>query len=397
MSEKPKKSKLKVLLAVSIIIIMAIICIRNLDIVTSAVSWCINLIMPLLVGCAIAVFINVPMRFFETHLWRKSKSKFWCRARRPIAFVLSMICIIGIIVAAVWIIIPELVEAVKILVQSATVFVQKISSMTEEELLELPFGELLLKIDWNNLLNTFQNWLKDQSGNIVNTVFGTVTTMVGETFNLVLSVVFAINILLVKEKLKTMVKRLLKVWIPKRSDMVAHALSVANANFRNYIAGQLIESAILTSLILIGMLIFRFPYAPMISIMIGVLTWIPMIGIFVGAGLGAFMILTVDPMKALWFLVFIIVLQQLEGNLIYPRVMGKRVNLPGIWILVAFTVGGRLAGPVGMLLSIPVLSTIYVLFKEATDKKEQKRAAEKAENDDGAQDGEVPEEKTKKR
>ena len=390
MKDLLKKHKFKLLIAISIIIVMAIICIRNIDIVTSAISWCIGIIMPLLVGCAIALFINVPMRFLETHLWSKSKSKFWCKARRPIAFILSMIFIVGVIVGVIWIVIPELIEAVKILVQSATVFVQKIGSMTEEELAELPFGQVLKRIDWNHLLETLQNWLKNQTGNIFNTVFGTITSLMREIFNLVLSVVFAINILLSKEKLKNMVKRILKVWIPKKSDMIAHVLSVANANFRNYIAGQLIESVILTSLILIGMLIFGFPYAPMISVLIGVLTWIPMVGVFIGAGLGAFMILTVSPVKAIWFIVFFVVLQQLEGNLIYPRVMGKRVNLPAIWILAAFTIGGGIAGPVGMLLSIPVFSTVYVLFKEATQKKEMTLAEADSPKD------EATEEKTEK-
>ena len=380
MSDKPKKNKLKVLTAISISIVLVIICMRNIDIFTSAFTWFTGIIMPLIIGCGIAIFINVPMRFLEKRLWRKSEDKFWCAIRRPVAFALSMVFIVGCIVGVVWIVIPELFEAVKVLIQSATVFVQKISSMTEEELAELPFGELLTRIDWNGLLDNLKNWLTNQSGTIVNTLFGTITTVAKETFSLVLSVVFAVNILLVKEKLKNMIKRILKVWFPKRSEFITHALSIANASFRNYIAGQLLESAILTSLVLVGMLIFRFPYALMISVLIGVLTWIPMIGVFVGAGLGAFMILTVDPMKALWFIVFFVVLQQIEGNLIYPRVMGKRVNLPGIWILAAFTIGGGLGGPVGMLLSIPIFSTVYILFKEATDKKEKRLTEESSEN-----------------
>ena len=202
MKEKPQKSKLKMLIAVSIIIVLSIICLKNIDVFTSAVSWCTSLVMPLLVGCAIALFINVPVRFLERRLWRKSKNKFWCNARRPIAFVLAMVFIFGCIVAVIWIVIPELIEAIKILVQSATLFVQRIGSMTEEELAELPFGELLSKIDWNSLLENLKNWLANQSGNIVNTAFGTITTLAKETFSLVLSVVFAINILLVKEKLK---------------------------------------------------------------------------------------------------------------------------------------------------------------------------------------------------
>ena len=165
---------------------------------------------------------------------------------------------------------------------------------------------------------------------------------------------------------------MVRVWLPKNfGEWSIHAASVASMNFRNFISGQSLEAVILGVLCMIGMWIFGFPYAPMIGALVGVTALIPVVGGFIGAGVGAFMILTVDPLKAVFFLIFIVVLQQLEGNLIYPRVMGSRVNLPGMWILAAVTVGGGIAGPVGMLLSVPIASTVYVLVKEATDKREK--------------------------
>jgi predicted PurR-regulated permease PerM len=181
--------------------------------------------------------------------------------------------------------------------------------------------------------------------------------------------VFAIHILLGKEKLKQQARRILRVWTPKKTDKIIHAFSIANVNFRNFIAAQTLEAMILALLCLFGMWIFGFPYAPMISVLVGVTALIPIVGGFVGGGIGAFMILTVDPMEAIWFLLFFIILQQLEGNLIYPKVMGGRVNLPSMWILAAVTVGGGIAGPIGMLLSVPLFSTAYALFKEETEKR----------------------------
>ena len=329
--------------------------------------------MPLLLGFAFALILNVPMRFFESHLWSKTKKPLLCKLRRPLSFLISLVLIIGILTGVIRLVIPELIEAIKVIVQSIINFVNKLSSMDETELAELPFGSVLLNTDWDKLLDTLQVWLKNQSGNIMNTAVGTISSLVGGIFDFFISFVFAIYILFSKDKLKAQAQRLIRVWLPKKfGEWSIHAASVASVNFRNFVSGQSLEAVILGVLCMIGMFIFRFPYAPMVGALVGVTALIPVVGGFIGAGVGAFMILTVDPLKAVLFLVFIIVLQQLEGNLIYPKVMGSRVNLPGMWILAAVTVGGGIAGPVGMLLSVPIASTVYILLKEATDKKEKK-------------------------
>lgn len=346
--------------------------IQNIDVVANAVSWCISLVAPLIIGFAIALIMNVPMRFFESHLWKKAKKPFLKKMRRPVAFIISLVTIIGVLVGVIRLVIPELVEAVSVIVQGIVNFVNMINGMSEAELAELPLANLLLNVDWNKLLDSLQTWLKNQSGTIVNTAFGTISSLVGGIFDFFISFVFAIYILFGKDKLKTQAKRLVRVWLPKNfGKWSIHAASVANANFRNFISGQSLEAVILGVLCMLGMWIFGFPYAPMVGALVGVTALIPVVGGFIGAGVGAFMILTVDPVKAVLFLVYIIVLQQLEGNLIYPRVMGSRVNLPGMWILAAVTVGGGIAGPIGMLLSVPIASTIYVLVREATDKREK--------------------------
>lgn len=369
-----KKKKLtRWLIGIATACILIFLGVQNIDVVAGAVSWVTGLIMPLILGFAFALILNVPMRFFESHLWPKTKKKFLGKLRRPLSFIISLVLIIGILVGVVWLVIPELVAAIKVIVQGVIDLVNKLSAMSEAELAELPLGSVLINTDWDKLLDTLQTWLKNQSGTIVNTAVGTIGSLVGGIFDFFISFVFAIYILFSKDKLKAQAKRMARVWLPKNfGEWSIHAASVASQNFRNFISGQSLEAVILGVLCMIGMWIFGFPYAPMIGALVGVTALIPVVGGFIGAGVGAFMILTVDPLKAVLFLVFIIVLQQLEGNLIYPRVMGSRVNLPGLWILAAVTVGGGIAGPVGMLLSVPIASTVYVLVREATDKREKR-------------------------
>ena len=368
-----KKKKLtRWLIGIATACILIFLGVQNIDVIAGAVSWVTGLIMPLILGFAFALILNVPMRFFEANLWPKTKKKFLGKLRRPLSFIISLVLIIGILVGVVWLVIPELVAAIKVIVQGVIDLVNKLSSMSEAELAELPLGSVLINTDWDKLLDTLQSWLKNQSGTIVNTAVGTIGSLVGGIFDFFISFVFAIYILFSKDKLKAQAKRMVRVWLPKNfGEWSIHAASVASMNFRNFISGQSLEAVILGVLCMIGMWIFGFPYAPMIGALVGVTALIPVVGGFIGAGVGAFMILTVDPLKAVFFLIFIVVLQQLEGNLIYPRVMGSRVNLPGMWILAAVTVGGGIAGPVGMLLSVPIASTVYVLVKEATDKREK--------------------------
>ena len=331
--------------------------------------------MPLLLGVVIAVILNVPMRFFEMQLFKITKNKDLQKLGRPLAFLLSLVLIVGIIAGIIRLVIPELASAVSIIVDGAIDAINKLSSMSQEELMELPFGNILLNTDWNNILSNVEQWLKTQGGSMVNAAFGTVTSLIGGVFDFFISFVFAIYILFSKDELKKQATRLIQVWVPKRyGEWFIHAVSVANVNFRNFISGQSLEAVILGVLCMVGMWIFRFPYAPMVGALVGVTALIPVVGAFIGAGVGAFMILTVDPLKTVFFLLFIVVLQQLEGNVIYPKVMGSRVNLPGMWILAAVTIGGGIGGPVGMLVSVPIASTAYALFKEATDNRERRQA-----------------------
>lgn len=370
----------KWLIGVVTVCILIYLGVQNINAVADAVSWILGLILPLILGVFFALILNVPLRFFETHIWRKTGKPKLQKLRRPVAFIVSLVVILAAISGVVWLVIPELVDAIKVISQSIIALIDDLSTMDQAALAELPFGNALLSIDWDELLSSLQNWLKNQSGNIMDTAFGTIGSIVGGVVNFFLAFIFAVYVLFGKEKLKKQATRLIQAWLPpKFSSWVIHAASVSNTNFRNFVSGQTLEAVILGSLCMIGMLILRLPYAPMVGALVGVTAFIPIIGAWIGAIVGAFMIFTVDPVKTVIFVAFLLILQQLEGNIIYPRVMGSRVNLPGMWILAAVTIGGGIAGPIGMLLSVPISSTIYVLVREATEKREQKLALDTVE------------------
>lgn len=374
-----KRKITKWIIGIAAACIVIFLGLQNISTVTGALSKCLSLIMPLILGFVFALILNVPMSFFEKHLLSKTKENRLKKLKRPLSFVISVILIVAIIVGVVWLVIPEIVDAFKVIADGVLYFIDTLRGMSTEELAKLPFGNQLLDIDWDKIKDSMQSWLKSESGSIVNSAVGTVSSLVGGIFDFFVAFVFSIYILFGKEKLKKQASRLIRVWLPKDfGEWFIHASNVASTNFRNFVSGQSLEAVILGTLCMIGMLILRIPYAPMVGTLVGVTALIPVVGAFIGAAVGAFVILTVHPFKALVFLIFLVILQQLEGNIIYPRVMGSRVNLPGMWILAAVTIGGGIAGSVGMLLSVPAASTVYVLIREATESRE--KTLQKGEN-----------------
>ena len=386
MNNKKEKAKLilkqysKWIIGIGAILILLFLGVANLGAVSNAFKWFTGLFTPLIVGLFIALILNVPMRFFESHLWPKAKKKLPQKLRRPTAFILSLVLILGILTGVLLLVVPEVASAIKLVAQSVINIVNELAQMKKAEDLEaLPFGNILSKINWSGIADEAQQWVKQQSGNIVNGAMDTVVSFVGGIIDFFFAIIFSIYILFNKENLKSQAKRLIQAWMPEKSgNYIIHATSVANVTFRNFIAGQTIEAFILGSLCALGMFLLRIPYAPMVGALVGVCALIPVVGAFIAGGVGAFMIFTESPVKALIFVIFLIVLQQLEGNLIYPKVVGSQVKLPAIWVLAAVTVGSALAGPLGILLGIPVASTAYVLVREATEKREKKLGIIKA-------------------
>lgn len=370
-TDKTKLRKItKWIIGVVTACILIYLAIRHLGMIAVGISWLVNITFPILLGIVMALVLNVPMRPIEKHLHIKKE-----KAKRPVAIVLSLVLVLGIFTGIAFLVFPEIVDTIRLVAQIVMSGIDQAASWEQTiDFSKLPFGEYLqqIDIDWMQLKNNLEQWTISQRNVLLQQAAGAVSSVASGFMNFFIGLVFSIYVLTNKEKLKRQTLRLIRVWFPQKfGSALVHVASVCNRSFRNFIAGQAMEAVILGMLCTIGMLILRLPYAPMIGALVGVTALIPIVGAFIGTIVGAFLILTVSPFKAFIFVVFLIILQQLEGNLIYPKMMGARINLPAIWVFAAVTIGGNLAGPVGMLLGVPAASAAYELLKEATAKREE--------------------------
>lgn len=346
--------------------------IRYIHIVAGSIRWLFHLIMPLLLGILFALILNIPLHFFEGWLLTKKIPLKSPSVKRGLGILLSLISVLGIFILALFLILPELISAIITLVNIGTDSIETLSSLEQSlKLSSLPFGEYLsgIDIDWGSIATQLQNFLPSFFGDIADRLPNLIGSSLGSFLDLFLGIVFSVYILAQKESLKMQTHHFLGVWLPQNfKSCLYHIAGVFTESFRNFIVGQTTEAVILGTLCTIGMAILKLPYAPTIGVLVGVTAFIPYVGAYLGAIVGCIMILTVAPFKAVIFLVFLVILQQVEGNVIYPKVVGKRIKLPSLWVLFALTIGGRLAGPAGMLLGVPAFSAIYKLVREATEK-----------------------------
>lgn len=348
--------------------------VRYISSIALAIEWLVSLVKPLLIGAMLAMILSVPLGFIEKHLFRKNPTPKKEKARRPVAILLSLILVIGVFVGIAVLVIPELMGAVSIVISSVTGGLDQMAALeSSEDFAQLPFASYLEKvdIDWMTLKAQLENWMQQLSTTVLDSTASALGSIATSLLDGVVAFVFCIYVLANKETLGRQFGRLARVWLPDRfTDTIAHIFTVCADVFQQFIVGQTTEAVILGTLCGIGMGILRIPYAPMVGALVGVTALIPYVGAFLATIIGAFMILTVNPFKALVFVIYLLALQQVEGNLIYPRVVGAKINLPAMWVLAAITVGGNLAGPIGMLLGVPAASAAYALLKEATIKRE---------------------------
>lgn len=331
-----------------------------------------RIVSPFITGAALAFVANVPMRTIEGCLKRVEKPAL----RRLIAVVLTMIVILLVLSLVFWLLIPQLIQTVQSLIPKLQAFFINIESAITEFMVQNP--QLMKWITDNTDFESFdwaglvQNAIT-MAGNSVSTILGSAFNAIGSVtsaiMDLVIAVVFALYCLFQKETLARQGRKLLYAFIPERiSDNVIRVMRLSNSTFSNFLSGQCVEVCILGSLFAITMAILRMPYIPLVSVLVAVTAFIPIVGAWIGCVLGAFLMLVNDPMQAVWFVVMFLVLQQIENNMIYPRVVGTSIGLSGMWVLVAVAVGGELMGVAGMFLMIPFASVLFTLLREYTQK-----------------------------
>ncbi|MBR5127121.1 MAG: AI-2E family transporter [Roseburia sp.] len=334
---------------------------------------------PILIGFVVAYIINILMVFYEKRFFAKTQNKKLQKMKIPACMLLAILSFILIITLIISLVVPELTSCIQLLISDIPPAMEAL--LSSELFMELAPEDLyaqLKGIDWKSLINEAVKMVSSGLGSTVGAVVSAVSTMVSNIVTGVLAFIFAIYFLLGKESLIGQCKRLIKNYMPeKQARKVYYVAGVMNDSFHRYIVGQFTEAIILGALCAFGMLIFQFPYAGMIGALIGFTALIPVAGAYIGGIVGFVMILTVSSVKALLFIVFLLVLQQLEGNLIYPKVVGGSLGLPAIWVLAAVTLGGALAGILGMLIGVPIAATVYRLVRDDVRRKEQELQIQK--------------------
>lgn len=322
--------------------------------------------MPLILGCVSAYIINILMSFYERHYFPKTTSAPLKKSRRPVCMLLAFITLVLIIALLIKLVLPELLACVELLLAQVPDAIQSLIGWLEENGI-VPEKVLasMQEVDWRSRMEQIFDVLTTGVSNVVGTAVNVVSSVFSGIVTALFTVIFCIYLLSGKEKLGTQCNKLLRRYVKEKPcEKIRYVLTVLNDCFHKYIVGQCTEALILGALCTLGMWLLRIPYATMTGAVIAFTALIPVAGGYIGAAVGAFMILTVSPGKALLFLIFIVVLQQLEGNLIYPRVVGSSMGLPAIWVLAAVTIGGGVMGILGMLLGVPLAAAAYRLLRE---------------------------------
>ncbi len=337
-----------------------------------------NVFSPFVLGGVIAFILNVPMRAIESKLHFIKGEK----VKRISAILLTLLAIILVITGVVMLIIPQIQDTLMLLASQLPAFFARVQTALMDFLQEYPqLNEWvtnyldLQQFDWSAILEKVAAFVSTSVGMILTGAVVAVKDIFGVVFNLVVSVVFAFYCMACKETLARQARRLAYSLLKENAaDHMVRIMRMTNSAFSNFLTGQCLEAVILGLLFVPAMAIFGMPYIPLICVLIAVTALVPLVGAFVGCILGAFFILVTDPMLAVGFVVMFLVIQQIEGNLIYPRVVGESIGLPGMWVLLAVAVGGGFFGVGGMFLMVPLSSVIYTLLREFTHNRLTERA-----------------------
>jgi thioredoxin len=345
--------------------------------IANAIGMLLGAVFPLFIGLIIAYIINILMSFYEQHYFTRVNKKWVQKSRRVVCIILAIFTFAAILALIVIIVLPELISSIELLLQEVPAMLSNAYNWVIDNEAVKPFLDpdiLNAKIDWQDTVKKVIDFVISGAGGVMNSAISIASSVFSVITQAVIGFIFALYLLLEKEKLLFQVNKLMTVYVKKKiRNKINYVAKIANETFHSFIVGQCTEAFILGGLCALGMLIFRFPYAGMTGAVVGITALIPVAGAYIGAGVGAFMICTVSPMKAVLFIVYIIILQQLENNLIYPKVVGSSIGLPGIWVLAAVTIGGSIMGVTGMLFGVPGTAVIYKLLREDMNEKYYKK------------------------
>lgn len=340
---------------------------------------------PLILGAMMAYILEIIVKRLESVLFPNTKKQWLAKCRRALAIVIALAVIISILTLIIFTVIPGLTQAITLLTQAMPQYFAELKQWALTTFKDVPtITDYLntLEFDWPDIQDRIITWamngMNKNKGLLSNTVT-VISAVTGQVSNFFISMIFAVFLLAGKRQLKNQSSRLLKATLNDRNEVrAAHVLSTANRCFSGFIVGQTLNGLLLGVLTWLGMTIFHMPYALMVAVLVGTASLIPLIGGYIGAALGTFLVFTASPGTALWFLLFIVVLQTVLGNTIYPKLMGSSVGIPGLWVLVAITLGGGLGGIGGMLVAVPIIATLYALMQEWVRKKEKESAPAKS-------------------
>ena len=352
------KDNMKKIMLLIVFTILVFVGVNHLAAVWGCIALIFHILFPFVLGCAIAFIINLPMRSIEKHIFQKDqwKDKKWVKkTARPFSLILALLLIIAVILLVFFVVVPQLSDTVIELGYDISRFWPKVQRWSIELFNnnpEIANWITTLEFDWENIVQQAIGFLKTGAGTLLGSTFSVAKVIVNSVTNFAIAFVFAMYILLQKEKLQVQIRKVMYAFLPEKIvGTIIDICCLANRTFSNFFTGQCMEAVILGCMFVVTMTILRFPYALLVGILIAFTALIPIFGAFIGCAVGT-------------FLVVFLVLQQIEGNLIYPHVVGNSVGLPSIWVLVAVSLGGSLMGVVGMLVFIPLISVVYTLFRK---------------------------------
>lgn len=359
MKDKTRKDIIIIISYIALVIFALV----NFSKIIAFLGKVISIFSPFLLGIILAFVLNVLNNFIEKKIFGKIKpSKIWNKIKRPLCITLSLILVFLTIFFVMNLLIPQLKNSASLFTDTLPAYKEDIIGILNkfdvDESTVNKVGEYL-----DNFGKVITDYIKGNSKDVITVTTEVATSVVNIISKGIITLVFAIYMIAQKETLSRQINKVMKAYLkPKTINKINTVGTLANKTFSNFVTGQCLEALIFGSLVFVGMLIFRFPYASTIGVLLGFTALIPIFGAFIGTAIGFILIMMVSPVKAILFVVFIIVLQQIEGNLIYPRVVGKSIGLPGMWVLLSVTVGGSIGGILGMLIATPLCSLLYALF-----------------------------------